>query len=252
MSSKPIRDIKSSHSSYLRWATWTCVFGDDVLGIWEKFTSATDINAADVYKDVIVTGDDLSRVRIHRFPSTKKGYVQVNFNCLNLPLSFPSAQSRQYSGHSSHVTNVRFLSDHARFTQTFSLSLLLLFPLVPVLLLLRFFIRNTTNPVESCPPAAPIAPFSNGSFLKMVQQCPFLVKSTVMMRRSNISFESVRSLFVILFAFRATRIIPISTKLIVRSSVRRKWSMIGKRKTSRLLWFQYPLLLKPSALPLRV
>ena len=46
-----------------RWATWTCVLGDDVQGIWEKFTNTDDINAVDVCKENIVTGDDFGKVQ---------------------------------------------------------------------------------------------------------------------------------------------------------------------------------------------
>ena len=60
------------------------MLGDDVNGIWEKYTNTDDINAADVYADTIVTGDDFSKVRLLRFPCFKKGCVVAAYN---VPLS---------------------------------------------------------------------------------------------------------------------------------------------------------------------
>jgi hypothetical protein len=51
------------------------VLGDEVNGIWEKFTDTNDINAVDVYKETIVTGDDFGKVKLLRYPSFKKGFV---------------------------------------------------------------------------------------------------------------------------------------------------------------------------------
>ncbi len=51
------------------------MLGDEVNGIWEKFTDTNDINAVDVFNDVIVTGDDFGKVKLFRFPSLKKGFA---------------------------------------------------------------------------------------------------------------------------------------------------------------------------------
>lgn len=57
------------------WSTFTGVLGTEVVGIWEKYTNKTDINATDAYFDeqCIVTGDDFGLVKLFRFPSLKKG-----------------------------------------------------------------------------------------------------------------------------------------------------------------------------------
>eukprot|EP00111_Clytia_hemisphaerica_P009365 TCONS_00027488-protein len=84
-------EIESIH-----WQTWTSVLGAEVNGIWEKYTDTTDVNASDTnfQHGVIVTGDDFGLVKLFRFPCIKKG-----------------AKFRRYTGHSAHVTNVRFTAD---------------------------------------------------------------------------------------------------------------------------------------------
>uniref|UniRef100_H2YU30 Anaphase-promoting complex subunit 4 WD40 domain-containing protein n=1 Tax=Ciona savignyi TaxID=51511 RepID=H2YU30_CIOSA len=81
----------------IRWQSWTCVLGSEVNGIWPKYTQINDVNAIDVSfpHEVAATGDDFGLVKLFNFPSLKKG-----------------AKFRKYVGHSAHVTNVRFSSDH--------------------------------------------------------------------------------------------------------------------------------------------
>ena len=57
------------------------------------------MNAVDVEfnSSVCVTGDDFGLVKLFKFPSVKKG-----------------AKFKRYSGHSAHVTNVRFTADGRR------------------------------------------------------------------------------------------------------------------------------------------
>jgi hypothetical protein len=57
------------------WATFTGVLGDEVVGIWEKYTDKTDVNSTDANFDeqCMVTGDDFGLVKLFRFPSLKKG-----------------------------------------------------------------------------------------------------------------------------------------------------------------------------------
>ena len=88
---------KSSSFSDTKWATWTCIFGWPVQGIWPECSSGDDINSCDVDKTgkVIVTGDDFSKVKLFRFPSPVE-----------------KAAYYQYNGHSSHVTCVRFMKDN--------------------------------------------------------------------------------------------------------------------------------------------
>lgn len=44
----------------IRWATWTCVVGPEINGIWEKYGDVNDVNAADANfgNEVVATGDD--------------------------------------------------------------------------------------------------------------------------------------------------------------------------------------------------
>ncbi|XP_013915817.1 PREDICTED: echinoderm microtubule-associated protein-like 5 [Thamnophis sirtalis] len=78
------------------WASWTCVIGSEVNGIWPKYSDVTDINSVDgnYNNTVLVTGDDFGLVKLFRFPCLKKG-----------------AKFRKYVGHSAHVTNVRWSHD---------------------------------------------------------------------------------------------------------------------------------------------
>ncbi|XP_039593751.1 echinoderm microtubule-associated protein-like 6 isoform X2 [Polypterus senegalus] len=80
----------------IHWATWTCVIGPEVSGIWPKYTDINDINSVDANYNsaVLVTGDDFGLVKLFRFPCLKKG-----------------AKFRKYVGHSAHVTNVRWSHD---------------------------------------------------------------------------------------------------------------------------------------------
>ncbi|CAF0889090.1 unnamed protein product [Brachionus calyciflorus] len=90
---------KSPEIKNIKWQTFTGVIGDEVAGIWEKYTNKTDVNASDANFDenCIVTGDDFGLVKLFRFPCLKKG-----------------SKFRKYVGHSSHVTNVRFTKDKTR------------------------------------------------------------------------------------------------------------------------------------------
>ena len=55
---------------------WTGVLGNEVNGIWEKYTDTNDVNATDANyrEECIVTGDDFGLVKLFRFPCLKKGW----------------------------------------------------------------------------------------------------------------------------------------------------------------------------------
>uniref|UniRef100_A0A7S2V7Z0 Anaphase-promoting complex subunit 4 WD40 domain-containing protein n=2 Tax=Fibrocapsa japonica TaxID=94617 RepID=A0A7S2V7Z0_9STRA len=73
------------------WHTETCPLGWGVQGIWPEGADGTDINAVDRYGDHLATADDFGKVRIFAYPVLEQG-----------------APSNLGTGHSSHVTNVRF------------------------------------------------------------------------------------------------------------------------------------------------
>ncbi|WAR18910.1 EMAL6-like protein [Mya arenaria] len=89
--------------SAIHWSTFTGVLGQEVNGIWEKYTDTNDVNAVDTNYEgkVAVTGDDFGLVKLFKFPCLKKG-----------------AKFRKYVGHSAHVTNVRFSQDKQRVIST--------------------------------------------------------------------------------------------------------------------------------------
>ena len=90
---KPI--LKGSSLSETKWATLTCPLGWQVQGIWPAGADGTDINAVDRSPSgqLIATADDFGTVKVFRFPSVQEN---ADFNI--------------YSGHSSHVTNCRWVA----------------------------------------------------------------------------------------------------------------------------------------------
>lgn len=89
--------------SSIHWYSFTGVLGNEVNGIWEKYTDTNDVNAVDAnfQGEVLVTGDDFGLVKLFKFPCLKK-----------------AAKFRKYVGHSAHVTNVRFSHDKTRVITT--------------------------------------------------------------------------------------------------------------------------------------
>uniref|UniRef100_A0A8C5R3S1 EMAP like 3 n=1 Tax=Leptobrachium leishanense TaxID=445787 RepID=A0A8C5R3S1_9ANUR len=75
------------------WATYTCVLGYHVFGVWPEGSDGTDINALarSRGRTLISVADDFCKVHLFRYPCNK-----------------PKAPSHVYAGHGSHVTNVRF------------------------------------------------------------------------------------------------------------------------------------------------
>lgn len=69
------RITKKDELEAIHWSSWTCVLGEEVNGIWEKYTDTTDVNAAEAnfQNGVVVTGDDFGFVKVIRFPCIKKG-----------------------------------------------------------------------------------------------------------------------------------------------------------------------------------
>mmetsp|Transcript_9925 Transcript_9925/g.14948 ORF Transcript_9925/g.14948 Transcript_9925/m.14948 type:complete len:2471 (-) Transcript_9925:176-7588(-) len=93
---KPI--LKGSTLSTVPWSTWTCPLGWPVQGIWPPGADGTDINAVDRSPSgtLIASADDFGKVKVFRFPS-----VQEN------------SEFDVYLGHSSHVTNARWVGGHS-------------------------------------------------------------------------------------------------------------------------------------------
>jgi microtubule-associated protein-like 6 len=77
----------------VHWATWTCVLGWPVQGIWPPCADGTDVNSVDRSHvgSLLATGDDLGKVKLFRYPCVQK-----------------NANNQEYLGHCSHVTNVRW------------------------------------------------------------------------------------------------------------------------------------------------
>ncbi|XP_060943551.1 echinoderm microtubule-associated protein-like 4 [Limanda limanda] len=85
------------------WATYTCVLGYHVFGVWPEGSDGTDINALirSHHRKVIALADDFCKVHLFTYPC-----------------STPKAPSHKYSAHSSHVTNVSFLCNDSHLIST--------------------------------------------------------------------------------------------------------------------------------------
>ncbi|XP_031435275.1 echinoderm microtubule-associated protein-like 4 isoform X1 [Clupea harengus] len=85
------------------WATYTCVLGFHVFGVWPEGSDGTDINALirSHNRKVIALADDFCKVHLFQYPCSR-----------------PKAPSHKYTAHSSHVTNVSFLHTDSHLLST--------------------------------------------------------------------------------------------------------------------------------------
>lgn len=69
----------------VQWASWTCVLGPEVNGIWPKYSDINDINSVDANfnNQVLVTADDYGLVKLLRYPCVKKGKKEPTNSCLS-------------------------------------------------------------------------------------------------------------------------------------------------------------------------
>lgn len=96
-------NVSSSSTKNVEWYSWSCVLGWPVQFIWPEFADGTDINAC--YRShnlaVIATADDFGKVNLFRHP-----------------VAIKKQACKSYTGHSSHVTNVKFSHDDAFLVST--------------------------------------------------------------------------------------------------------------------------------------
>ncbi|XP_061200432.1 echinoderm microtubule-associated protein-like 3 [Neopsephotus bourkii] len=78
------------------WASYTCVLGFHVFGVWPDGSDGTDINSLcrSHHERLVAVADDFCKVHLFQYPC-----------------ACPKAPSHVYGGHGSHVTNVRFTHD---------------------------------------------------------------------------------------------------------------------------------------------
>lgn len=93
MSSK--EEIKGVH-----WASWTCVSGLEVNGIWPKYSDLNDINSVDgnYIGQVLVTADDYGIVKLFRYPCLRKGiffFFRILLSNLSLKKTYRKLVMRQ-------------------------------------------------------------------------------------------------------------------------------------------------------------
>lgn len=78
----------------VHWASWTCVSGLEVNGIWPKYSDNNDINSVDgnYIGQVLVTADDYGIVKLFRYPCLRKGnfskyyFIEIFSSCKNVIL----------------------------------------------------------------------------------------------------------------------------------------------------------------------
>ncbi|EGR31702.1 hypothetical protein IMG5_103460 [Ichthyophthirius multifiliis] len=90
---KQIREKDYAILKNIKWETNTCIYGYDIQGIWPPCSNGQDINTVDLSNkyNVLIAGDDFSNVKIFQYPC-----------------DFQYTSFIKYSGHSSHITKVRF------------------------------------------------------------------------------------------------------------------------------------------------
>jgi WD40 repeat protein len=81
------------------WNSWTLTLGWPVLGIWRGTMDGSDVNAVDrsCTQTLLATADDFGHVCLFRYP------------CVNTKMQYET-----YTGHSSHVTCVRWAAAYNR------------------------------------------------------------------------------------------------------------------------------------------
>nr|XP_035941418.1 echinoderm microtubule-associated protein-like 5 isoform X1 [Halichoerus grypus] len=91
------KEVTNEEIKGVHWASWTCVSGLEVNGIWPKYSDINDINSVDgnYIGQVLVTADDYGIIKLFRYPCLRKG-----------------AKFKKYIGHSAHITNVRWSHDY--------------------------------------------------------------------------------------------------------------------------------------------
>ncbi|CAF1543885.1 unnamed protein product, partial [Adineta ricciae] len=91
-----VTSIKTTDIEDMDWATWTGVLGLVCQGIWPPESDVTDVNSTDLTKNkqILATGDDYGLVKLFEFPAKGK-----------------FAKYKRYTGHSAHVTRVRWTYD---------------------------------------------------------------------------------------------------------------------------------------------
>ena len=92
VSSSSYSRITASSAKDIDWYTWTCVLGFPVIGIWPG-VDMTDVNTCCISfnRSILATGEDSSKVKLFKYPC----YVE-------------KAKFKEYFGHSSHLTEVKF------------------------------------------------------------------------------------------------------------------------------------------------
>ena len=87
--------VNASSTKDMEYATWTSLFGFPVQGIWPS-PDYSDVNSVcrSNSQRLLATAEDSGKVKLFRYPCVTEG-----------------ADANEYSGHSSHVTKVKFTAN---------------------------------------------------------------------------------------------------------------------------------------------
>ncbi|XP_059480615.1 echinoderm microtubule-associated protein-like 2 isoform X3 [Neocloeon triangulifer] len=90
---------QSTQMRNVAWATLSCPLNFNTLGVWPENADGTDVNSCERShnRKLLATGDDFGKVKLYAYPACQ-----------------PRSLCHTYSGHSSHVTAVRFLHEDSR------------------------------------------------------------------------------------------------------------------------------------------
>lgn len=90
------KNVASSSVKDVKWNSYTCTFGWSVQYIWPECADGSDINSVHKAKNsnLLVTADDFGKINLFRWP-----------------VCVEKQGSKSYTGHSAHVTKVKFTHD---------------------------------------------------------------------------------------------------------------------------------------------
>ena len=94
---RPLREVEAIRE--LSWSTHDCPLSWGTLGVWGETQDAPDVGSTcrNVERDLVAAGDSAGRVRLYTFPASQ-----------------PKSLSHTYSGHSSGVTRLAWLTDSSK------------------------------------------------------------------------------------------------------------------------------------------
>nr|XP_033792272.1 echinoderm microtubule-associated protein-like 4 isoform X3 [Geotrypetes seraphini] len=138
------------------WATYTCVLGFQVFGVWPEGSDGTDINALvrSHSRRVIAVADDFCKVHLFQYPCSK-----------------PKAPSHKFSAHSSHVTNVSFTHSDGHLISTGGKDM----SIIQWKLVEKVSVSQNDNAIDTNTPKTPILAIQDHGYQRPHAPLPHLL-----------------------------------------------------------------------------